>query len=247
MSASLVETIKATEPVPSVIFAAILMGEGWAPATEQIALAVVVTGVMLMSYAESTFQLSGLLATLSANFNFALGNNISKVSFARIDRLDPLNFWYRTVQVSAIIALPAALAEVRANGFVPASMSFVVLLPVALLNGCSFFLYNQATCVILDNVKMSVHAVLNSARRAVLIAATALYFGSGFSWINLLGAAVAFVGFAFYLSRKFSDGAAAAEAAESTSAWPAPAAALVALAPPAGRTEAVAAARPAGG
>merc|ERR1719215_1967630 len=110
---------------------------------------------MLMSYAESTFLFSGLLATLSANFNFALGNNISKLSFARSDRLDALNFWYRTVQVSSLLALPAALAELRAHGLVPTpepssssdgmtvAGGLLALVPVALLNGVSFFLYNQ--------------------------------------------------------------------------------------------------------
>lgn len=211
MNASLVETIKALEPIPSVAIASLMLGEGWAPRPELLALAVIVIGVTMMSYAESTFLFSGLLATLSANFSFSMANNISKVSFQRADRLDALNFWYRSVQVSVLMAAPAAFAEVRANGLSPVALpgdgpdgapSLCSLVPLVLLNGLAFALYNQATCVVLEYINMTVHSVLNSLRRGVMIIATSIYFGSVVSTTNAMGACIASLGFAAFLAHR---------------------------------------------
>eukprot|EP00930_Biecheleria_cincta_P025135 TRINITY_DN17930_c0_g1_i2.p1 TRINITY_DN17930_c0_g1~~TRINITY_DN17930_c0_g1_i2.p1 ORF type:complete len:250 (+),score=24.83 TRINITY_DN17930_c0_g1_i2:38-751(+) len=102
-NANLVETIKALEPIPTVIFAVLVIGERTS-AVECFALAIVVVGIMMMSYQESTLVLVGVASTLGANCMFALANNISKISFGRSDALDALNFWYRAVQVGAVLA-----------------------------------------------------------------------------------------------------------------------------------------------
>jgi len=204
MNANLVETIKATEPIPSVALAALLIGERTS-VNECLSLTVVVVGVMMMSYTESTLALEGLAATIGANCMFALANNISKLSFARKDCLDALTFWHRTVQVSIVFAAPAAIAEFRRTGLLmrlASEQHLASLLAVVVLNGCAFFTYNRATCEVLIHVTMLCHSVLNTVRRAVMITAAALFFGSTASATNLLGAGVTSSGFVLFILQK---------------------------------------------
>lgn len=204
MNANLVETIKATEPVPAVVFSRVLAGEKWPHFVEVASLSVIVVGVMLASYNDAALNLAGMVATICANVWMALANNISKVAVARDDNIDPAIFWYRTVQTATIITLPMALSEhMHRDDFVPgAQLSIYRDLPLLLLNSATFFMYNQATCAILEYIRMSTHAVLNSVRRAVLIVSTTLYFASPISAMNVLGVGVAASGFVTFLHHK---------------------------------------------
>merc|ERR1719198_240976 len=160
-----------------------------------------VAGVMLASFGDLTLAMGGILAMLYANVSIALSNNITQVGFARPDRLTSTNSFYRTAQLGALVAFPAALLECRANWHAPSSVTDLMhMIPLVVLNGCMFFIYNQAVYAILKCIKMATYSALNSIRRGVAIVATTLYFKSQVTVLNLVGLVGVACGFAWYFS-----------------------------------------------
>mmetsp|Transcript_9311 Transcript_9311/g.26169 ORF Transcript_9311/g.26169 Transcript_9311/m.26169 type:complete len:382 (-) Transcript_9311:6-1151(-) len=225
MNASLVETIKATTPIPQMLVGA-CMGEGWAPAHVRRALAVIVLGVMLASYADSSACLCGIVASLVMNVNFALADNIVKYSYKLPDRLDASNVWYRSAQLGTLFAAPAALVEVASCG--PAAKMELTLamqgptLLLVLLSGCAFFLYNQSICELLGQVPISMFALLGSVRRAVTIAALMFIFRTEVTLLNTGGLCIVALGFTYFLTQQKAEGEQTSSAGK-----PSPSSALV--------------------
>lgn len=202
MNASLVETIKATTPIPQVMIAASL-GDRWPAVHVWQALAVIIVGVMLASYADSTCCALGIIACITMNCNFALSDNLVKRSYTLPCSLDASNLWYRSAQVGALCAAPVAVAEVMMCGpDAKAKLDTPHLRPVALMvlrNGFAFWLYNQMICELLGLVSMPTFAVLGSVRRAVTVVAVTLYFGTEVTLLNATGLCVAAAGFVHFL------------------------------------------------
>jgi len=205
MNASLVETTKATTPIPQVLLAACL-GDGWPTAHTRRALTVIVAGVMMASYADSTVCFWGLVACAFMNINFALSDNIVKLSYKLPGRLDASNLWFRSAQLGTLFAAPTALAEVMLLGAAEKRELGLALhgssVLVALLSGFAFWLYNQAICELLGLVPIAVFAVLGSVRRAVTIVAVTLYFGTEVTLLNSTGLCVAALGFMHFMSKR---------------------------------------------
>lgn len=207
MNASLVETIKATSPVPQVLIAVFLCGEALAPVRVLSALFVIVVGVGMASYADATACFRGLVATVFMNLNFAASDNIVKFSYQLPDKLDSTNMWYRTAHVSLVFSLPVAIVEIFLSGVAttgaqlgPEVFGSVALYAHVLLGGASFFLYNQAICELLHLVPVSTFAVLGSVRRALTIVALTVHFGTEVTRLNIAGFAVVGLGFVLFLA-----------------------------------------------
>eukprot|EP00403_Amphidinium_massartii_P002572 CAMPEP_0178375350 /NCGR_PEP_ID=MMETSP0689_2-20121128/2841_1 /TAXON_ID=160604 /ORGANISM="Amphidinium massartii, Strain CS-259" /LENGTH=163 /DNA_ID=CAMNT_0019995337 /DNA_START=284 /DNA_END=772 /DNA_ORIENTATION=+ len=152
-------------------------------------------GTALTAYSDSTISFWGVTATLCMILSFAATDNAVKRSYEFPDALDASNMWFRTCQVSTLVAAPAAVLELMRYPLEPAFYSvsnyaFVVASAIA------FFLFNQAVTELLSRVSMSTFAILGSIRRAVTIMSVLLMFGEEITALNLIGLSIVCIGFA---------------------------------------------------
>jgi drug/metabolite transporter (DMT)-like permease len=204
MNASLVETVKASEPVAGIIISFLLTTEGWPSHQIVGSLAVVVVGVMMASYADASFIVFGVLCTLGSNTLFSCGNVCSKLNHELAEPLDGMTYWYADVSYGIWFALACALPwEIRSlyNGDVIVE-DLQAVVPLVLLNGLAFWLYNSMMYCITKYVEFATFQVLNTIRRGVLITATMFYFHQECSTLNLVGLGITSVGFVLFIREK---------------------------------------------
>jgi solute carrier family 35, member E1 len=79
-NASFTETVKASEPISSLLLATLLGGDGSVSKMEWLTALPIVFGVGLCSFSESNFNLFGFVAAVASNFMFSLrGINTKKL------------------------------------------------------------------------------------------------------------------------------------------------------------------------
>jgi len=203
MNASLVETVKASEPVMGTIISSLTTREGWPSFFVVRALAVVVIGVMMASYADASFVLFGLICTLGSNTFFSCGNVCSKLNHELAEPLDGMTYWYADVSYGIWFALACASFEIKSllSGDVDIQ-DLQAVLPLVIANGFAFWMYNSMMYVVTKYVEFATFSVLNTVRRAVLIVATMLWFSQQCSMLNLVGLSITGGGFWLFLTEK---------------------------------------------
>merc|ERR1740139_156825 len=109
----------------------------------------------MASYADSSCCAYGFFAAMAMNINFALADNFTQHSYRFPDRLDASNMWFRTCQVSLFFAVPTAVVELYFSGAGSDLEALRHCIPLIMLSGVTFFLYNEAICQLLSLVPMS--------------------------------------------------------------------------------------------
>jgi len=206
MNPSLVETVKASEPVAGTIIAGLLTTEGWPPFRIVRALAVVVVGVMMASYSDASFVLFGVMCTLGSNAMFSAGNVCSKLNHELAEPLDGMRYWYADVSYGIWFAAALALMEIKSllSGDVEIEKLQAVF-PLVIMNGFCFWMYNSMMYVITKYVDFATFSVINTTRRAVLIISTVIWFRIEFTMLNVCGLLVTALGFTFFIKEKVSE------------------------------------------
>lgn len=202
MNSSLVETIKAAEPVAGTIIGAWFTKEGWPPFAVLRSLAIVVAGVMLASYSDASFAFLGVLATILANFFFSCSNVFSKMNHELDDPLDAITYWHFDVCYGLCFAVICAVPEIYRLVTTVEPTQLRALAPLVLLSGLAFWTYNACICLVTKHVNFSTFLVLNTVRRATLIMSSVAYFGIEVSRLNLFGLGIASLGFFVFLEEK---------------------------------------------
>jgi len=206
MNASLVETVKASEPVAGTIISSLATREGWPSFSIVRALAVVVVGVMMASYADASFVLFGLMCTLGSNTLFSCGNVCSKLNHELAEPLDGMTYWYADVSYAIWFALVGASWEIKSllSGDVDVE-ELQAVVPLVIVNGFAFWMYNSMMYTITRYVEFVTFSMLNTVRRGVLIIATMLYFSQECSMLNLVGLLITGVGFMLFIREKVRE------------------------------------------
>lgn len=205
MSASLVETIKATTPLPGVLVAGCL-GDGWPGRGVRKALVIIVLGVMMASCADTSASAQGVMSALLMTWGFASSDAIVRFSYTRSDRLDAATMWYLQVQMSiAFSALPAFL-EVISCGPVDRTQLGLAMRSYTLLHillaGIGWSCQNQSTGELLELLPIASFSIITSVRRAVVLVALLLIFRTEMTALNAVGLGVVFLGFVYYLEQQ---------------------------------------------
>jgi len=212
MNSSLVETIKAAEPVAGTIIGALFTKEGWPPFSILRSLAIVVVGVMLASWSDASFAILGVLATILANFFFSCSNVFSKMNHEQDEPLDGITYWHCDVCYGLCFAAIFAVPELHRLLTTVEPMQLRALAPVVLLNGVAFWTYNACICLVTKHIHFSTFLVVNTIRRATLITSSVVYFGIEMSGLNMVGLGIASLGFLVFLEEKKKMHAISAEA-----------------------------------
>jgi len=141
----------------------------------------------------------------------------------RARRRDAINVFYEvsliglnwlvlgTLAIEVLIALLLSEAQQDAYSLFPHLLAmrgedWRALIPLVLLNGLTYALYNQMSFLVLSFVSVVSHAVANSVRRVVTIVASVWYFRNPVSAQNAAGMTLAIAGVVLYsLSKSYDE------------------------------------------
>ncbi|KAJ9529796.1 hypothetical protein QJQ45_022195 [Haematococcus lacustris] len=224
VAVSFTHTIKALEPLFSVLLSAVFLGETPHPLV-LAALLPIIGGVALASASEATFNWTGFLSAMGSNLTFQSRNVLSKKlmtakqgSGPSVPPLGNVALFGVMTLLSALLLLPVSLAvegqALAAFLTAPPALAAggsgvdpVAVLVQAGLAGICFHTYQQArqppphtlplstvSYMILARVSPVTHSIGNCVKRVVVIVASVIFFRNPISTTNAIGTAIALAG-----------------------------------------------------
>uniref|UniRef100_A0A7S2RAY4 Sugar phosphate transporter domain-containing protein n=1 Tax=Mucochytrium quahogii TaxID=96639 RepID=A0A7S2RAY4_9STRA len=219
VNVSLAETLRATEPLITVILAVIFLKSEPVSRMEMLCMAPIVLGGALSSFGDSSFSALGFAFVCVSNLSFSLRSMYTK-KLREVYTGDAFNVFFH-VSLVGTIAFFALLLFVELVGmglfksgypgynpqyFMKDMYIFATnvneMLLCAGINGLAYATYNQTSFYILSRVRMVSHGVANAFRRVVTILFSVWYFGNHINTINGFGIALAIIGVVLYAKAK---------------------------------------------
>lgn len=208
VSANFAETIKAGEPISSVLLGYVVMHQAYSPFSYGC-LVLICLGVGLSCVGVDEFSAWGFLCAVASNFCFSYRAVLAKqLSVLFPGEVDELTLFSRIAVTGCAVMLPltlllegksiwALLIAAQERGVSAGS-----LLPLLLFNGAAYCAYNLLSFFVLNRTDIIVHAVLNVFRRMVIIVLTAYFFHVRVSSLNAAGVALALCGVLLFSLRR---------------------------------------------
>jgi len=217
MHVSLVETLRATEPVVSAMMASALLPAEMPSTRQCFCLLPVVFGACMSSYGNADFNTWGFLWVLSSNFCFCL-RTIQYKQARKKHGLDDYTLFYHICRFgilyqflfgvigdsAGLVKLVTTMSNVTMDSALTSHA--VWLCATIFFNGLFYYTYLQFSWVILMKVKVVTHAVGNCMRRPVVLICNVFYFKNTITAINGLGIFCAFIGVLMYTHFKAAVG-----------------------------------------
>ena len=213
VAVSFTHTIKAMEPLFSVLLSSLFLG---VPPTllTVLSLLPIVGGVALASFTEASFSMWGFGTAMLSNLTFQSRNVLSKKLMISKGGMDNIDLFSVITAMSFVLLLPFALwadqgfnltpAALAARGVAQETINDVLF--KALSAGLMFHGYQQISYMILQRVSPVTHSVGNCVKRIVVIVASVLFFRNPVSPLNALGTAIALAGVFAYSQVKVLEG-----------------------------------------
>uniref|UniRef100_A0A6U4TXC1 Sugar phosphate transporter domain-containing protein n=1 Tax=Hemiselmis andersenii TaxID=464988 RepID=A0A6U4TXC1_HEMAN len=207
MHVSLVMTLRATEPIFTLLLSVFLLKSEQVTFKMAMSLMPVVFGAALSSAESADFRIAGLIISVVCNIMFALRGILTKRLKAS-HTVDNFNLFFQVCFLGALFQ-GACLAV--SSLFVPVSLPLHRLSDISyastlLVNGVSFYAYLQLSWVVLSRIAAVSHSVCNSLRRPVMCVFGSLQFGNPISPLNSAGIAMATLGTLLYSQVRLADG-----------------------------------------
>jgi len=201
-SIAMAETLRALEPVSTVLLGLFFLGENIST-TRILTLVPIVLGAALASASSLDFNWLGLMLAMAANVSFSLRSVFVKdfkASTGGTPLTSPATFFYIVsrgipMQIATIICLNyASSVAVLAS---PQLQQGRTLLLIG-TNMLCFFAYNCLSFLVLAECNVITHAVLNGFRRAATIGFSVVAFATAVSTLNIVGIVMATAGVVLY-------------------------------------------------
>ena len=208
---SFVETLKSSEPISTVLFAGLILGDREHSIT-LATLVPIVLGVAMACKGDGIYSTAGAVLALASNLAFSLRAVLTKLLKRKhvsvlVAKYDMVLFYHITrcglwLLVPITLLLDAgSLRKVLVSGTDDGSSTSQVCI-MLLVNGFFHALYNAMSFLVLAKVSITTHAVLNIIRRVLVIAVSATMFATPISSFNWFGIFLAVMGInCFALSR----------------------------------------------
>eukprot|EP00729_Bicosta_minor_P015798 gene15798-25310_t len=185
VAVSFTETIKASAPIFTVLFASLILGEqtSW---QVNVALIPVMGGLMICSATELSFDMIGFAAAVANNILDCVQNVFSKKLLS--SGMTPVGLQFYTSLAAAVIQLPILVYKLAPHlldqAAVPMTTSMMWMLFVD-----GIFYHTQSvtayyTMSLLSPVSQS---VANTAKRALLIILSIMWFSNAVTMWNITG------------------------------------------------------------
>jgi solute carrier family 35 protein E1 len=220
VNASFVDTVKAAEPISTVLLAQLFLANERITARVGAALLPIVGGVALSSMAEASASLIGLAFALGSNFCFSARSIAAKLVGKRMgaDRMDGANLFVHVNRLGLVALVPAVLAlegrQLAALALSLPAARLLASLRLFLFNGVMYYLNNQMNFLVLEQVDTLTHGIINCGRRVANILFAIMWFGNRVTAFNGAGISLALAGGFLYVRAKMADAKADAKAAK---------------------------------
>lgn len=196
VAVSFTETIKASAPIFTVLFASLILGEqtSW---QVNVALIPVMGGLMICSATELSFDMIGFAAAVANNILDCVQNVFSKKLLS--SGMTPVGLQFYTSLAAAVIQLPILVYKLAPHlldqAAVPMTTSMMWMLFVD-----GIFYHTQSvtayyTMSLLSPVSQS---VANTAKRALLIILSIMWFSNAVTMWNITGVFIVVCGVFMY-------------------------------------------------
>ena len=202
VSASFAETVKASEPLSSVLLGYIFYSE-FLSIKAYLTLIPICIGVAISCMSSDAFNLVGFLLAMGSNFFFSSRAVLSKVLMrSHPDAMNEISLFAHISLVGIIIVLPfvcfldiSQIVNFNAeNDQYRSNVSNIMLCALYICNGLAYSTYNLMSFMVLTRTNIATHAVLNVFRRVFIIVFTAFYFGNQLSKLNIIGVFLSVLG-----------------------------------------------------
>ncbi len=194
VAVSFTETIKSSAPFFTVLFSALMLGQrtSW---QVNMSLIPVMFGLMLCSFNEISFDMIGFLAAVSNNVIDCVQNVFSK---KLLQHMTPVQLQFYTSATAAILQLPILfyLLAPRLDQ-TEQSMSPTLMLWL-LVDGVFYHLQSVTAYYTMNCLNPVSQSVANTAKRALLIFLSILWFGNPITLWSGSGMLVVFMGVFLY-------------------------------------------------
>jgi solute carrier family 35 protein E1 len=209
VNASFVETIKASEPISTVIFGYIIIKERNSLTTYSTLIPICI-GVGISCIGELYFSMYGFIFALLSNICFSTRAVYGRQLFIEYpSSIDEINLFYSISSIGLLILVPLVVVTEGSqiyHYFINTSTEFIHLVQLVVVNGVAYTIYNIASFIVLSKVLVVTHAVLNVFRRVAIISATSYYFSISLTMLNIYGVVLAIAGvISFVLSKHSID------------------------------------------
>lgn len=207
---SFTHIVKAAEPVFSTILSGIIMGS-WSPWQVNSTLIPIVFGVAMASMKELTFTWGALIGAMVSNLAFALRSIYfkqflqQKKAEGKVEgaNLTAANCYAIYTMIAFVLSIPIAVfmeGSQLVSGWsdITKTISELDIAKLNVLTGAFFFLYNESQSLALGNLNPVAHAVCNTVKRVVIMAATTVYFNKPMSTQTQIGSGIAIGGTLLY-------------------------------------------------
>jgi len=202
VNASFVDTIKAGEPIATVVLTLLLLPGEKITTLIFLSLLPIVAGVSISSLSDTSFNLLGFCMAMGSNLCFSARSICAKLLRSSLGKqMDNANLFAYVNLYGAIGLLPVVvyfegplLIHILADGGKACRM-FV-------LNGLFYFLNNQMNFLVLEKVDAVTHGLINCGRRVANIMFAIVWFGTTVTLYNGIGISFALTGAYCYMKAK---------------------------------------------
>lgn len=203
VNASFVDTIKAGEPLATMLLTVLFLSDG--PAVTLpifLSLLPIVGGVSISSMSEASFSWIGFLMAMGSNICFSARSICAKMLKTELGRsMDNASLFLHVNAYGVALLLPAVLffegpvlATLLTSGGKAARL-FV-------LNGLLYYINNQMNFLVLEKVDAVTHGLINCGRRIANIGFAIVWFGIPVTLYNGIGISLAIAGAFLYMKAK---------------------------------------------
>lgn len=212
---SFTQVVKAAEPIFTAAIAAIFLRNflSWQSYATMIP---IIIGVCISSVSEISFSWQCLGAGVISNIFAGARSVYSKVQMSgdvkSIENISPENYYSLLTILSFLMLIPVtfiaeyrgimSLVEKSASGLSAATRNG---LQDALISGLLFYLYNELSFKVLNQINPVSHALANTIKRVAIILSSVFMFNNPITFNGKLGSAIAIFG-AFLYSQMGSSG-----------------------------------------
>ena len=202
VNASFVDTIKAGEPIATVMLTVMFLPGEKVTGLVFLSLLPIVAGVAVSSMSDTSFNLLGFGMAMGSNLCFSARSICAKLLRSSLGKtMDNANLFVWINFYGALALLPVAL---YVDGPVLLNVLMAGGKPMRffLFNGTVYWLNNQMNFLVLEKVDAVTHGLINCGRRVANICFAIVWFGTAITLYNGVGITLALSGAYCYMKAK---------------------------------------------
>jgi solute carrier family 35 protein E1 len=194
VNASFVDTIKAGEPIATVLLTTLFLPGEKVTLSVFLSLLPIVCGVGISSMSDTSFNLLGFCMAMGSNICFSARSICAKLLRSTLGKqMDNANLFVHINMYCTLALLPIVLAF-EGPLLLHVMMDFGRPAKLFLMNGVFYYLNNQMNFLVLEKVDAVTHGLINCGRRVANISFAIMWFGTPVTLYNGAGICLALSG-----------------------------------------------------